>query len=360
MPDYYEILGLEKYATSGQIKVAYRRLAHQYHPDKNPGNQVAEKKFIQIAQAYEVLSDPIKKERYDLGFDIEEEETYYDPRTRRRTPPNYYYQRQEVKVKYTRRDHIYAAAAVLAILIIAVIFPIYLLQQSSEKYFNLAVSNYMAGKYYSALHNIDLSIRDMSRTNDDACALASVILVHRLNRYDFALKYIERGLDYDPEDSLLAEFHYLKGICLAKTQRPLLALEEFSKVTQKSSNYDSSLFRSAVILTYQTSRLDSAEILLDQLIDRNNKNYAANYFRGIIYEKKSDHENAYNTFSNLVNKPFNQAAIYYHLARSEIKLNQADSACAHLRIASKYKLAEATQLMNLYCKNESIFMSPYD
>jgi curved DNA-binding protein CbpA len=80
---------------------------------------VAENKFIQITQAYEVLSDPVKKQRYDLGFDIDLEETYYDPRTRRYTPPNYYYRREPIKIKYSRRDYLYAAAAVIAILIIS-------------------------------------------------------------------------------------------------------------------------------------------------------------------------------------------------------------------------------------------------
>jgi curved DNA-binding protein CbpA len=360
MADYYQVLGIEKNATSGQIKIAYRRLALQFHPDKNPENQLAQNKFIRISEAYEVLSDPIKRERYDLGLNIETKESYYDPRTRRRSPPNFYYRKQSEKARYTKRDYAYATAAVIAIIILAVVFPIYMVQRSSEKHFNKAVSYYLAGKYYSALHNVDLSIRDMSGINDEACALASVILVHRLKRYDFALKYIERGLGYNPEDSLASEFHYLKGICFAKTRKPELALQEFSKVLNKSSNYDSSLFRSAVILTYESSKLDSAEVLLDQLIERNKNHYAANYFKGIIYEKKSDHRKAFTIFSSLVNKPFNQAAIYYHLARSEIKLNLSDSACAHLEIASNYNLIEAKQLMNLYCKQESIFMSPYD
>ncbi len=65
-PDYYEILGLEKGASSDQIKKAYRRLALKYHPDKNPGNhKEAESRFKEISEAYAVLSDPQKKGLYD-------------------------------------------------------------------------------------------------------------------------------------------------------------------------------------------------------------------------------------------------------------------------------------------------------
>ena len=68
--DYYEVLGVDKNASANDIKKAYRKLAIQYHPDKNPGDKEAEEKFKEAAEAYGVLSDPDKKARYDqFGFE---------------------------------------------------------------------------------------------------------------------------------------------------------------------------------------------------------------------------------------------------------------------------------------------------
>ena len=63
--DYYEVLGVGKNATADEIKKAYRKKAVQYHPDKNPGDKEAEEKFKEAAEAYDVLSDAQKRQRYD-------------------------------------------------------------------------------------------------------------------------------------------------------------------------------------------------------------------------------------------------------------------------------------------------------
>ncbi|MDE6117014.1 MAG: DnaJ domain-containing protein, partial [Duncaniella sp.] len=63
--DYYEVLGVDRNADEKAIKSAYRKKAIQYHPDKNPGDKEAEEKFKEAAEAYDVLSNPEKRAKYD-------------------------------------------------------------------------------------------------------------------------------------------------------------------------------------------------------------------------------------------------------------------------------------------------------
>ena len=84
--DYYTVLGIEPTADEKAIKKAYRKLARKYHPDVNPDNPEAERKFKQAAEAHEVLSDPEKRKKYDTyGKDWEQAEAYEQMRRQQQT-----------------------------------------------------------------------------------------------------------------------------------------------------------------------------------------------------------------------------------------------------------------------------------
>src|SRR5688572_15707538 len=65
--DLYRTLGVARSANHDEIRGAYRNLAKEYHPDRNPGNKAAEEKFKQISAAFDILGDPDKRKKYDAG-----------------------------------------------------------------------------------------------------------------------------------------------------------------------------------------------------------------------------------------------------------------------------------------------------
>lgn len=88
--DYYQILGVQKSASEKEIKAAYRKLARKYHPDVNPNDQEAQKKFQELNEANEVLSDPEKRKKYDqYGKDWEHGEEYERARQSRASSASY-------------------------------------------------------------------------------------------------------------------------------------------------------------------------------------------------------------------------------------------------------------------------------
>lgn len=356
MKDYYAILGIPSTATNSQVKLAYRRLALQFHPDRN--KEARGDRFIEIGEAYHVLSDPQRRKLYDAGLFVPETAHENFNATRRRPPPHFYYHQTAEPPIYSRKVYIMSSLLVFALLIIAVAVPIFMNRSVSDKYYNLAVQNYFAGQYYSSLQNIDLSITDLGGNNASACALASIILVYKIQNYNFALRYIDRGLGYTSNDSLRSEFYYLKGVCTAHASNQNEALTLYKQVGNYSETYDSAQLRMAAIYLRMGETQIAGEIL-DSLTIRNPEHWAAHYLQGVAFEQIGEPQKAYGVFMDLTDKPYHPAAVYYHLAKAEISLNMADSACHHLKIASALHLDEAWQLQLIYCKSESIFMSPY-
>ena len=106
MDNYYHKLGLSEDASASEIKNAFKKLAVKYHPDKNPGNQKAEELFKSINEAYQVLSNPYEKARYDLKLKYGPTEAPYQPNS----PPVYHKKREYSEAPIDYRQNWIATA----------------------------------------------------------------------------------------------------------------------------------------------------------------------------------------------------------------------------------------------------------
>jgi DnaJ-class molecular chaperone len=101
---YYDLLGIKKTATQAEIKQSFRKLALRYHPDKNRNSEESKKKFLQIVEAYEVLSDEMSRKTYDNSSIYI---SYGSLHKREWTPPadfEYIYSYEQIKQKYRRHN----------------------------------------------------------------------------------------------------------------------------------------------------------------------------------------------------------------------------------------------------------------
>lgn len=109
MSDHYSILGLTKSASSVEIKAAYRRLVKVYHPDKNPNSYEAVEKFRQIQQAYEILSDPVSRSKYDSKINYNEYFTQTSQQSKHQTTQGrgkkYSFTEEDLKRRQYYKEH---------------------------------------------------------------------------------------------------------------------------------------------------------------------------------------------------------------------------------------------------------------
>lgn len=351
---YYQILGIDKTATSREIKKAYRKLALAYHPDRNPGQPDIEKKFIEISNAYQILSNQSERERYDKSMesgDLEAFKTYWENQNiKRRPPPPAYYKRKASKVEYTKKAKILGGIVVAAMLILIVTVPIFLVRTTSK--YNYSEAQVLYGKkfYFEALLKYDQSITEFGWKNAEACTFAGYILTWNLQNPKRAMKYLRKGLNYNPSDSLESAIHYLTGINLVKLGNKKNAIKEFSLVRPNNSSIiDSAAYRSGVILCIDQHNYNKSLDKFEKLVDKNIYFDDARYFLAYCQQKVGKHSNAIRNLNFLIDRNYKPGATYYHRARSELKLNQYDKACHDLKIAMNYGVKEAKVLFSLHC-----------
>lgn len=355
---FYDVLGIGRKATALEIRSAYYRLALQYHPDKNPGDPAAQERFIAISDAYRVLSDKGLRRQYDLsleyGNSFREQPVIHQAAPRRPPPPEYYRRRYQETVEYSRRTYMYGALFGLLLVALVILIPYFLLRTSSSRHYELAWSNYQHQQYPAALENIRYAIRDFGNWNAEACLLAGMILTDHLPRYDQALRYLNRGLDFNPDDSVAASLHYVRGRCLELLHRYDEAVASYSSVGNTPPFGDSALFRQAMVMGLVQEEHGQAIAILRDLVIRQPGFDAARYYLAYALAQSGREEEALGEYAFLVRKHFEVAACEYHMGRIQLRLGKTAEACDHLRAAAALHLTEAIDLYQRHCAADSL------
>ena len=180
MADYYEILGLNQAADSTQIRTAYKRLAMQYHPDRNPGNPQAEEMFKSINEAYHILSDSLKKSRYDSRFNAQTTTNYTETYWREAQRQQYARWQQSQKKRYVFDAHYFKIQG-LAFLVFIVM--------SGICFSIIHTANYFIASRYEKirLHNRQLvmEVNSLFGSGKVDEAIAQITALHEKEPLDF-------------------------------------------------------------------------------------------------------------------------------------------------------------------------------
>jgi len=363
---HYHILNVPFEASSEDIKTSYRKLAKEFHPDRNPGQPHIEEHFKKITQAYITLSDPEKKEAYDwqlyrkyaVKTPTTKDQPKYSPpggnyakRKRPYARPNPFY--RSTPYVYSRQVRKQGAIFVSLLILFAIGFPVSLEIISSERYYQEGMDYYGKGNYFAAVNSFELAFRDIGFRNADASMMAAKIMVYKYSDYSYALRYINLGLRYADQEQEKADFLYLRGLCLKNEKMYSQALSDFD--SSKSLNpSDSSLFQIAELNAFIFKDYNKAIIIFDQIPHKSEQYAQAQFGKGYCHYHLHQYQSAVEDFQHYIDLKESEGLPYYFKGLSELKLDQQQFACEDLKMASDLGIEQAESFIEKACSDEEV------
>ena len=330
--NYYHLLGVDYDVTSADLKVAYRNLAKQYHPDVNSDDQEKEEIFKTVSEAYHVLSDSNKKAAYDLSLllglnDIytEEEERRYRYGRRRAYYSADYTPPKREPVTYSRQVYVAMTALVVMVALSVLIIPFALSHYSSAYHYDKGLEYYNNKQYFAALNSLHRAIIDFGSKDIEACLLSGNILMNQYGQYSAAMEYADIGLKRASTPLEKVQLLYLKGMCFKGNADYHSALSQFETAANLWPTYDSLYFAMSTIRAYHLGEYEEAKVLLDKLLAQNHAFSEAYYTRAYCNYHLGEYEQAaVDITSYLSRNDIKNREAYLMQAQIADKLNQIE------------------------------------
>ncbi|MDX1628706.1 MAG: DnaJ domain-containing protein [Fulvivirga sp.] len=344
--NYYHILGLDNYASTDAVKQAYRKMAKKYHPDRHPDQPDYEEKFKRISLAYKTLSDKQKKADYDSKLSYQQ----YQAKPRY-TPRRKYYTTE--KKQYTPMAWMYGKIFIIALIMAVILIPIYLLYQSSVRYFERAEEHYQQGNTVTALLNYNKAITLFGGRSVQAGIRASEIALYELEDYEQTRYFATKGLKYAEKDSNLAYLHFLRGIAYYGLNKPEKSLHEYHLADSLNYNQDSIQLKMGFVNAFLLEDFQEAQRNFNYLIDRNIQIEIALFGKAWCLQQQENYGPSLNTYNALIKENSQSGLAFYY--RSEVLLHMQDTAaaCFDLEMALERGYGRASDRYKRFCQSDT-------
>ncbi|WP_018476442.1 J domain-containing protein [Pontibacter roseus] len=355
----YTILGVSHTASAQEIKLAYKRLALKYHPDRNPGDTRSEELFKIVNAAYQTLSDPSKRARYDLRLQylreqrqaIQQHQAYHNPRYRQTREPapvsERYYQnipRREER-RFSRKDVYITLGFFAVILVFSLLLKSTMDYITGQDRYKTALTYIEHGKYTSA-HSLLTEAIYFRPKHADAYLTRASLEMHVNENFRSAVEDLNQFILLHEKPS--AEAYLMRGKCHAKLNNYRQAELDFGQaLALDSTMYTAQLDRGEVRLFYLKKYQQAIADFSDFLSHTQRGESWANAltFRGFGYYKTGDYTASEQDYRRVLQADGNNGRVFYLLGRTELRQAQPDSACAHFNEA--YRLGYSAALLEL-------------
>lgn len=357
--DYYQILGIDRTASEKDIKLAYRKLAKKYHPDKNVGDKEAEERFKQITEAYNVLSNASHKAIYEFSDNSPNqpwvntftfEESLKNSKNRKNKPGTFDYNKSNKQKSNSKKTRILAGVSVFIIVVILGSIAYTMVNYSSKYYYGIGIEQYEEKQYSAALDNLESSLTLFGANNTAAFLLIGKILTHQYRDYNRAIYYIDKGLAIAGNNSLKAELYYLKGKCLKSQKKFRSAYVNYKLAAVMDLRIDSLYHDLAELNCFVFKNYEDAIKYFNTLISINPSFLDGYLGRAFSYQKIGEHQKAVTDLKYFIENDSKNGTAFYLKGISEIALSHPKTACADFQKALNLDVKGALRLIAKHCK----------
>ncbi len=355
MKNYYEILGLPNFATIPEAKKAFKSLAMQYHPDKNPDNPAAEEQFKLINEAHRILTNEQAKANYDSllasGYNHEniadlarqtdeyrqkqqQKYTAYQDFVRRNAPKDYH-------VTNTQ-------GVILAFLVVfyALSFANNLVNGYARLQYWFALQSYEQKQYKQTVAHLEKSIH-ADETFEKSAALLGKLKLEKFANYDVAVENLNLAIRHAEKYNPL--YHYQRGLAYCHLAKPKEAATDFERLLRQ---FPDSLALKQQIAThyYYVLRSDTlATALYKEILKKDSTQQDALLNLGTIYYNHNNFQLAQNYFTTIIRQNKPTAEVWAKRSLCLLALQNAPAACQDWLQAKKLQPELTNPTLDFFC-----------
>ena len=357
--NFYSILGVSPNASAKEVKGAYKQLALKYHPDRNPGNARAEELFKLVNAAYQTLSNPAKRARYDMRLQMQRQQQrtvavhqpahagtrYAHTRQPAGVSERHYRNIKRDNNRFSRKDWYITFGFVAGLLFFSLLLKLGMDRITGEDKYRTALAYIEDGKYSSAHRLLSDAIRFMPE-NAAAYEARAKIELNVFENYAASLRDLNKAIALREQPS--AQDYYMRGRTYRQLEQYQKAEQDLTRALQLNSQlWRAYLARSAVRLFYLKEYEQAIEDLSVFLANsgKGPNRVSALTYRGFGYFKIGDYVQSEQDYQAALALDKENGRVYYLLGRVVAAQQRSEEACEYFSRA--YQLGYSAALLEL-------------